>query len=269
MLEGVVGSARPVDARIHSRAAIVRRGVVARVYRRTLGRQSAQVDASDARAGHRAAVVPSLSAFHHARAVECAGRVATVAPRSFPHREGLLILDDTPFLKQGHHSVGVGKQYVSTLKALDCQVAVTAALWTGTRAWLLGAELYLPREWLSATARRSADSGDHRFKKKLTVVRRVEQRGSRSRRCRHGDIAGSHGARSRTPALHRRDFLENHGISGHADDSATAVRRRRAATAAPAARRRHRGLEGAGRHRATRPRVAAIARDGRSSWRCA
>ena len=62
-----------------------------------------------------------------------------------PEREGLLIIDGTSFPKQGNYSVGVARQYCGALgKVANCQVAVTAALWTGLRAYLLGAALYLP-----------------------------------------------------------------------------------------------------------------------------
>ena len=67
-----------------------------------------------------------------------------------PDRHGVLILDDAGFPKQGTQSVGVQRQYSGTLGKIDNgQVAVTAALWTGVRAWLLGAELYLPASWLT------------------------------------------------------------------------------------------------------------------------
>jgi SRSO17 transposase len=72
-----------------------------------------------------------------------------------PARAGILILDGTGFPKQGDASVGVSRQYSGTLgKIGNCQVAVTAALWTGVQAWLVGAQLYLPTSWLTPEQRR-------------------------------------------------------------------------------------------------------------------
>jgi SRSO17 transposase len=61
--------------------------------------------------------------------------------------DGLLILDDTGFPKQGTHSVGVARQYSGTLgKVGNCQVAVTLQYATTCAVACLDAELYLPEE---------------------------------------------------------------------------------------------------------------------------
>jgi SRSO17 transposase len=74
-----------------------------------------------------------------------------------PERTGVLILDGTSFPKQGPYSVGAARQYCGALgKIANCQVATTVALWTGVRAWCLGATLYLPESWLAPAARQRA-----------------------------------------------------------------------------------------------------------------
>jgi SRSO17 transposase len=105
--------------------------------------------------------------------------------RLVPDRDGVLILDGTSFPKQGAHSVGVARQYCGALgKIANCQVATTVALWTGTQAWFLGAQLYLPTGWVTPEARRRARIPTTvRFQEKwrhaLTLLRQVRAAGFR------------------------------------------------------------------------------------------
>lgn len=100
-----------------------------------------------------------------------------------PERTGVLILDGTSFPKQGLASVGVARQYCGARgKIANCQTAVTVALWTGTRAWLLGATLYLPEDWLTPRQRTRAQiPAAVRFAPKwqlaLTLLRQVRGAG--------------------------------------------------------------------------------------------
>jgi SRSO17 transposase len=100
-----------------------------------------------------------------------------------PERRGVLILDGTSFPKQGTASVGVTRQYCGALgKIANCQVAVTVALWTGVRAWIVGARLYLPEAWLTPAQRTRAQIPTAvRFQEKwrlaLTLLRQVRAAG--------------------------------------------------------------------------------------------
>jgi SRSO17 transposase len=100
-----------------------------------------------------------------------------------PERRGVLILDGTSFPKQGTASVGVTRQYCGALgKIANCQVAVTVALWTGVRAWIVGARLYLPEAWLTPAQRTRAQiPATVRFQEKwrlaLTLLRHVRAAG--------------------------------------------------------------------------------------------
>jgi SRSO17 transposase len=100
-----------------------------------------------------------------------------------PAREGVLIIDGTGFPKQGKASVGVQRQYSGTLgKVGNCQVAVTAALWTGVHAWLLGAQLYLPDSWLTQAQRALARIPktvvfQEKWRQALTLIRQIRAAG--------------------------------------------------------------------------------------------
>jgi SRSO17 transposase len=100
-----------------------------------------------------------------------------------PERRGVLILDGTSFPKPGSASVGAARQYCGALgKIANDQVATTVALWTGVRAWCLGATLYLPDMWLTPEqrqrARIPASVGFHeKWRHALTWLRQVRAAG--------------------------------------------------------------------------------------------
>ncbi len=67
---------------------------------------------------------------------------------------GVLIVDETGFLKKGTKSVGVQRQYSGTAGRIEnCQIGVFLAYATSTGQAFLDRELYLPREWVEDPAR--------------------------------------------------------------------------------------------------------------------
>ncbi|MFI6509640.1 IS701 family transposase [Streptosporangium sp. NPDC050855] len=64
------------------------------------------------------------------------------------HRDGVLIVDDTGFLKKGDKSAGVQRQYSGTAGRVEnCQVGVFLAYASPLGRALIDAELYLPKSW--------------------------------------------------------------------------------------------------------------------------
>ncbi len=66
------------------------------------------------------------------------------------------IVDDTGFLKQGNHSVGVQRQYTGSAgKITNCQIGVSLSLATRTEHLPIDFELYLRVQWANDKARRA------------------------------------------------------------------------------------------------------------------
>ena len=67
------------------------------------------------------------------------------------------IIDDTGFLKQGTHSVGVQRQYTGSAgKVTNCQIGVSLTVATRTEQLPIDFALYLPESWLTNARRREA-----------------------------------------------------------------------------------------------------------------
>lgn len=65
------------------------------------------------------------------------------------------IIDDTGFLKQGSHSVGVQRQYTGSAgKVTNCQIGVSLSVASRSEHVPIDFALYLPRSWLDSPKRR-------------------------------------------------------------------------------------------------------------------
>lgn len=70
-------------------------------------------------------------------------------------QESALHIDETGFLKQGAHSVGVKRQYCGRLGKVDnCQVGVFLGYTCGNHRILIDRRLYLPEDWAQNPERR-------------------------------------------------------------------------------------------------------------------
>lgn len=88
--------------------------------------------------------------------------------------DGVIVLDDTGFAKQGKHSVGVARQYSGTLgKVGNCQIAVSLHYATRTADYPLALRLYLPEAWTEAPERLDkahVPAAERRFKTKWQIA---------------------------------------------------------------------------------------------------
>ena len=69
---------------------------------------------------------------------------------------GVLVVDETGFLKKGNKSAGVQRQYSGTAGRIEnCQVGVFLTYASARGRALIDRELYLPKEWAADAARRT------------------------------------------------------------------------------------------------------------------
>jgi SRSO17 transposase len=92
---------------------------------------------------------------------------------------GVLVVDETGFLKKGTKSCGVARQYSGTAGRIEnCQVGVFLGYSTRRGRALLDRALYLPKEWAEDPARRG-EAGvpeEVRFATKILLGRRMVER---------------------------------------------------------------------------------------------
>jgi SRSO17 transposase len=93
--------------------------------------------------------------------------------------DGVLVVDETGFLKKGTKSCGVARQYSGTAGRIEnCQVGVFLGYATRHGRALLDRALYLPKEWADDVGRRKAAGVPRavRFATKLVLARRMVER---------------------------------------------------------------------------------------------
>lgn len=93
--------------------------------------------------------------------------------------DGVLVTDETGFLKKGTHSVGVQRQYSGTAGRIEnSQVGVFLSYASRRGRALLDRELYLPEEWAGDKDRREAAKvpEDVKFATKPQLARRMIER---------------------------------------------------------------------------------------------
>jgi SRSO17 transposase len=92
---------------------------------------------------------------------------------------GVLVVDETGFLKKGTKSCGVARQYSGTAGRVEsCQVGVFLGYATARGRALLDRALYLPKEWAGDAARRKGAGVPKAvaFATKIVLARRMVER---------------------------------------------------------------------------------------------
>ncbi len=103
----------------------------------------------------------------------------TYVQRHLADPEASLIIDETSFLKQGHHSVGVGSQYSGITGHIEnCQVGVFLLYATTQGSTFYDRALYLPKDWAADPERRQQGGvpQEVQFATKPQLARRMIER---------------------------------------------------------------------------------------------
>ena len=119
--------------------------------------------------------------------------------------DSALIIDESSFVKQGNHSVGVARQWCGRLGKVDnCQVAVFAVLTDGARHTPVDMRLYLPQCWIKDPARcdRAEIPTEARTMRAKTDLALEMVRAARARGMRFGWV-GVDGGYGKAPAFLR------------------------------------------------------------------
>lgn len=83
--------------------------------------------------------------------------VCSYAIEALGDPDGVLVVDETGFLKKGTHSVGVGRQYSGTAGRIEnCQIGVFLSYASRFGHALIDRRLYLPKNWAEDDARRAS-----------------------------------------------------------------------------------------------------------------
>ncbi len=83
--------------------------------------------------------------------------VAAYVVEHLAEPDGVLVVDETGFVKKGTSSAGVQRQYSGTAGRIEnCQIGVFAAYVSGKGRALVDRELYLPASWTEDRARCAA-----------------------------------------------------------------------------------------------------------------
>ncbi|MCY1668940.1 IS701 family transposase [Rhizobium sp. SL86] len=93
--------------------------------------------------------------------------------------DGVLVVDETGFLKKGDQSVGVARQYSGTAGRIEnCQVGVFAGYASRFGHALIDRQLYLPKEWAEDPERlqKASVPEDLAFATKPTIARMMIER---------------------------------------------------------------------------------------------